>query len=406
MKVALDLRALEPGFKSHFHRGTGRYVRELVEELPHAAKGTSLEFLRLGASELFEPGLVSSCIELSPLAKGTLNTHCSLPRALAKQDFDLIHFFAHGDAPVVGLERPTVLSILDLIPLRFPELYRRNSFSPRYKLARSLELRAISKALGMIAISESTKRDLIEMLGIEESRIAVTPLAVSREFIERVENNDDQSGSTEFRREHGIPENATVLAYLGGIDPRKNVLFLVDLLKELVYSMEKPPFLILGGDLSSQREYPELKTRVLDYGLESQVIEAGFVDDINLVSFYRAADLFLFPSLYEGFGFPVLEAMAAGTVVVAGNNSSMPELSDGTLHGEKGVYLLEDKNIGVWVETVQSLLKAPSKLKEVSVAGIKRAHEFSWKRAARLTVEAWEEFSKSIPTPKSFISSR
>ena len=341
---------------------------------------------------------LSSILERAPLARATLDTQISLPRALGKIDYDLIHFFAHGDAPVWGLGGASTLSVLDLIPLRFPELYQRSKILPRYQLARYLERKAIEGASGLLAISQCTKNDLVQILDVDPGKIAVTPLAVSTRFLEQVPVGSVGKRTREaekYREQNGFGFDDKVVAYLGGLDPRKNVLFLLDLLKRLTEEMREPPFLLLAGDYSQQKEYPQLKSRISELGLQNRVVEAGFVDDINLVSFYQAADLFLFPSLYEGFGFPVLEAMAAGTVVVAGKNSSMPELSDGSFQGEKGIFLLEDDNIGVWVRTVRDLFGASSKLGEIGGAGNKRAHEFTWKRTARLTVEAWKEFGKS-----------
>ena len=253
-----------------------------------------------------------------------------------------------------------------------------------------LENTSVKTAKGIIAISEATKRDLIEILKVPAEKIIVTPLAVS-DFL--LGFDDRKLDRVEARKRLGLKEDSFVLSYLGGIDPRKNVKFLLDLLQGLSGSKNASKVcLLLGGSHKKDDQYPVLKERIRELGIEELVIESGFVADEELPDFYNASDLFLFPSLYEGFGLPVLEAMALGVPVIAGDNSSMPELSNGLKDGENGMILLPDNNLESWNRIIQQLMDDPGSLKEIGAAAKKRAQEFSWRRTAELTIDAWKSF--------------
>ena len=393
-KLALDMRALEPSFKFHFLRGIGRYVRELEPELLKSISN-DFEVQPIYFDTSKAGNFLNQAVAKIPIAKSTLQTHFIQPLHLGKKDFDYMHFFAQGDPPVWGLKKPYSLTVHDLIPLKFPQLYRSNAFCPRYKLARSLEISSIKNAKGLITISESSKKDLVNMLGVDQNKIHVTHLAVSEKFFSAKENS--KAKNQELRASLNIPEGAKVLSYIGGIDPRKNVNFLISLLDNLVknhkeFLLSSPPYLMMIGAQKIEKEYLELKKLIISKNLDKYVLETGFIDDKDLLSYYKLSDLFIFPSLYEGFGLPVLEAMAAEIPAVAGNNSAMPELSAGTVEGERGAYLLPDSDIKVWSERVADLLNSPEKLKAAGSAGRLRAREFSWRKAGKLTGEAFREF--------------
>jgi glycosyltransferase involved in cell wall biosynthesis len=147
------------------------------------------------------------------------------------------------------------------------------------------------------------------------------------------------------------------------------------------------PMLLLAGNYEKDDQFPKIRSKIAELGISSDTKLLGFVPDEELASLYQSADLFVFPSLYEGFGFPVLEAMACGTPVVAGSNSSLPEVA-----GTSSV-LLPDMNTGVWVQAIDGLLESESALDELSVSGISRAQKFSWERTARETLNAYRHFS-------------
>jgi glycosyltransferase involved in cell wall biosynthesis len=374
-KIAFDTRALEPGFKAHFGRGTGRYVQEILNELrmfPEELQIVPLEF----SQSFFE----KTILELAPIGKTTIQTQIFYPHKLKQLDAELIHFFAHTDAPSY-CAKPYSVTVLDLIPLKFAALYQPQKISWRFRLARYLEQLSIKNAAGILAISECTKRDLIELLGINESKIYVTPLAVS----ERFSQNQEIVNRQELLRQLSIPLDRPKLLYVGGMDARKNIRFLMKVFKELHQQTALKPFLILAGPYQKDHDYLEIKPFINQH--KTDMADLGFVDEQTLTALYQISDLFVFPSLYEGFGFPVLEALAAKLPVVAGDNSSIPEVVGADYP------LCKDNNLESWVSGIVSILTSAEKRRLLIELGSKRPQVFSWAKTARVTLDAIKQIS-------------
>lgn len=384
LRVGLDLRPTEQGFKAHYGRGTGRYAAELTSALrslllesgspPVQIEECSTR--RLGGGEI-EKRLYS----MLPYGRHTVEQQMLLPRRIDRLGLDLFHFFAHVDAPC-RLKTPYVVTVLDLIPLKFADLYRADKPDWRFKLARSLELRAIKGASGIIAISEATKRDVVEILGIPAEKIAVTPLAASTNFGPAVGSSQDG-----LRKLFELPLERPVVLYIGGIDARKNVPFLVEVFAEVWRNSSTKPILALAGRYESDDKYPRLLQTIERCGIGEHVRMLGFVDDAKLPALYQCADIFAFPSLYEGFGLPVLEAMSCGIPVLAANNSSIPEVA-----GPEAV-LLGDGDKESWSREMCSLLESEERKRLLSQIGLKQAARFSWRKTAELTCDAYELFA-------------
>ncbi len=386
LKVGLDLRATEPGFKSHFGRGTGRYATELTRLLPQlAAQRGTIEIRPLAGDTLRGTAFERKLIASLPAGRETVESQLCLPRRLRRAGVDVTHFFAHGDAPAWG-GAPTLVTVLDLIPIKFRDLYRGENENWRYHLARFLELRAIRAARGIIAISEATKRDIVEILDIPEEKIAVTPLAVDSRFKPATV---DQG---RIRRKLGLPEDRSLALYVGGIDPRKNMDFLLEVFRGVVDNSPEgsAPFLVLAGKQETDKFYPRFRFMMEHLKLDPYLIKLGFFPDELLPELYQAVDLFFFPSLYEGFGLPVLEAISCGTAVAAGRNSSMPELV-----GDQ-YPLLPDNDLGAWVEMVSQLLGSSAARRDLATLGLRRRELFSWERTAEGTLDAYERFAGDL----------
>ena len=152
-----------------------------MEELSSHLKGLSQEsdfqLVELSRSDLAGDDWLVGFRDLLPLGKATFEVQLALPWVLNRMSLDVVHFCSHGDSPAFS-NKSSIVTVLDLIPLKFPELYKAPNKSWRFNFARWLELQAIRRARGVIAISEATKRDLIEILGISEQKIRVTHLAV------------------------------------------------------------------------------------------------------------------------------------------------------------------------------------------------------------------------------------
>lgn len=376
--IGVDVRPLQQGFREHAGRGTGRYTDELVRNLLEIQQERSLPF----SLELVAPtppaALESLMHDWMVLGKRTFESQVLFPRQVARTGVDMMHFFHHGDAP----SRPSiphVVTVLDLIPLRFPHLYTATKSNLRFKFARFLELQAIRKAQGLFAISEATKKDVVELLGVSPEKVQVTPLAINSSF------SPDSASKLPAVVEPYLGQRQLLL-YVGGIDPRKNVRFLIDILAGVYSEGQHRPLLLLAGNISQDDQYPLLKKKITELGMQDAVLELGRVSDEELLGLYQNVDAFLFPSLYEGFGFPVLEAMGCGCPVLAANNSSIPEVAG------QAALLLEDNDLRSWVEAVSALLSFPELQKSYCEKGLLRAKEFSWKKTAEATIDGYARF--------------
>jgi glycosyltransferase involved in cell wall biosynthesis len=379
LKIGLDLRATEADFKQHAMRGTGRYVREISKAL---TQNNSFEIVGLYSKD-FSNAISNN---LPMLGRRTIESQFLLPRRLKNKGLDLAHFFSHGDAPAWG-GLPTVVTVLDLIPLIFPSLYSAGKSNLRFKFARFLENQAARSAKGILAISEATKRDLVKILNVNPDKIFVTPLAVTQDFALKAGELEQKK---EFRSYFKFNSEQPLLLYVGGIDARKNITFLIEVLGELVkaYSWQLPPKLLLAGSIKNDDKYPRLKEKIKELKLQDHVQELGFVSDQDLLKLYVASDVFIFPSLYEGFGLPVLEAMNRSTPVVAANNSSIPEVVGANYP------LCADNDLQAWVKQIYSILNDSELRQKLSSIGLEQATKFSWQKTSAKTIEAYSKILK------------
>jgi alpha-1,3-rhamnosyl/mannosyltransferase len=284
--------------------------------------------------------------------------------------------------------KPYVLTVLDLIPLVCRDLYASVTPTWRFRLARWLELRAIRGAALIVAISRHTARDVERILGVPPERIVVTPLGVDEMFFGN-EGPVDEAG---VRARRGIPPERPIILYVGGIDQRKNYRGLIDTFAEVLRGCAERgqpiPVLVLVGKIATDKEYPRLKAAIAARGVEDAVIEAGFVPDAELVALYRASAVFLFPSLYEGFGMPPLEALAAGLPVVSSGTSAMPEVI------ESAGLLYDPTDAVAGARAVLDVLSDSALRTTLVRAGRARAREFTWRRTGELTLGAYEALAR------------
>ncbi len=390
MRVAFDISALDPAFKCHAQRGIGRYVAELKRSLEGPGED-QLQVEWFDHKSLIHRGLAARAVRALPVGRTTVRQQLLYPLKLSAGEmrrFDLVHFPAHMDAPAWST-KPYVLTVLDLIPLVLKDLYKMNRPGWRFEFARWLEIRAIRQAAFLLAISEATAKDIHRLLGVPLDRIMVTPLGVDEEFFSlfgrRAQRSEEQS--LELRIRLGIPAGRPILLYVGGHDERKNIRGLVEIAAEAVREIERQggdvPVLVMAGRVSSNKEEERLNHALWDFSMASDTVSLGYVADDDLHSLYAESSVFLFPSLYEGFGLPVLEAMAAGLPVACSNVSSMPEVL-----GDAGVLFAPD-DIRAGAKAVLELLRDPARARELSEAAHRRARSFTWERTAQLTREGY-----------------
>lgn len=386
--VGLDVRALGGQRTSHRVRGTGRYVQELKRYFSTNSGTLPFELSFLEEADFALPGLVKNAVRYLPAGKRTFESQVLAP-LFAKRErmraLSLLHFPIHLDAPAWSPRR-RVVTVLDLIPLIFDDLYRKPQLSLRFRFARWLEFQAARSADRIITISENSARDIEHLLRIPRERIRVTPLGVSNAFFKDFSPDE----CFRIRAKYRLPHEARLVLYVGGIDQRKNISGLFEIFRQVCErSLEgrRPlPLLVISGELSSESEYPALKSLLEGFAYREHVRLVGYVEDSDLAVLYHSAAVFLFPSLYEGFGLPPLEALAAGCPVVSSNASCMPEVlgSAATLfdpgHGHEFA-----------ASEVYRLLDSCFHVHDRREAGRRHAKLFSWEKTGEATVAAYQE---------------
>jgi glycosyltransferase involved in cell wall biosynthesis len=390
MVIGLDTSALHPEFKAHAARGIGRYVSELTKYLSSHTTRPVVEYFDY--SWFLLPKHFETLLSCVPVGRQTLRQQLVYPLQLGgwkTKGYSLLHFPAHMDAPS-WTQKPYVLTVLDLIPLILSDLYRAERANVRFYFARWLELRAIRNAQALIAISECTKRDLIRVLNIPEEKIFVTPLGVDERFFEVL----DKSKRYAVRDKLHVAPETPIILYIGGIDQRKNANGLIKLFGEVVRGCREQgrdvPVLVMAGKIQNERQYPQLVNEIVRSGVSDKVILPGFVPDEELRALLQESAVFVFPSLYEGFGLPPLEAAAAGVPVVSSNTSSLPEvLGDSAL-------LFDPYAPESGARLVLEILASPELARTAAESGRKRARQFTWKRTGDLTVEVYERVTEAL----------
>ena len=292
-----------------------------------------------------------------------INSHLRFPRRIPN-GYDLYHISSQMMGASIGHAAPAVVTVHDLIAFRLAA-----NQPPVSTWLRRRHFRPLRRASGLAFTSEFSRRDFLTRFDYPEHRTTVIHHGVSDAFGPR-----DRAAS---RNALQLPHDRPVLLHVGSEERRKNVETLLEAVAVLV--KERPDLLLLrigGGSSRSRRLIARLR-------LERHVRYVPGISDSQLAACYSAADLFVFPSYFEGFGLPVLEAMKAGCPVVAARATSLPEIT-----GEAAL-LFEAMDVAALARTVGSLLDDASQREELRRRGMARAAGFTWERAARQTLEAY-----------------
>lgn len=341
--------------------GTERYTFELIAALARIDRWR--EYI------LYTNGLPAALPLLAPnftlrsLPLPRLWTHARLGPALLRDRPDLLFVPAH----VIPLIHPpvSVVTVHDLGYLVFPETYTR---------LRRLELDLTTRwsvyaARQVIAISQSTKNDLVRYYGVAPERITVVHLGFSSAF----RPVDDPTMIAAVRARYGL--DAPYFLYVGTIQPRKN---LIRLIEAFAHAGVPDALLALGGKrgwLSTP-----IERRVTELGLTHRVRFLGYLPDTDLPALFSGALAFVFPSLYEGFGIPLLEAMACGAPVLTSTTSALPEVA-----GDAAL-LVDPGDTAAIAAALQRLAADAALRAELRAKGLRRVAGFTWERCARETL--------------------
>lgn len=265
---------------------------------------------------------------------------------------DLVHA-VYFLPPFTG--RPTVLTVHDISFERHPEFFSRRALVRDRLLIRA----SARRASRVITVSETSRRDLIELYGLAEERVVAIPNGVSQAFTPIVDW-EPYAGGRPFR----------ILA-VGTVQPRKNLVRLVEAVDRL--SKEMPISLRVIGPNGFQAE--EIRDRLRrSVGVEI----TGWVNEDDLARAYREADVFAYPSLYEGFGLPVVEAMACGTPVLTSTGGSLPEIA-----GDAAL-VVDPRDVTAIADALRAIAGDPEQARMLRSRGLDRARQFTWERSASL----------------------
>ena len=266
--------------------------------------------------------------------------------------------------PPVSGGIPTLLTVHDLSFIHFPE-----TFPPvLVKYLNHVVPWSVSRASHILADSISTKNDLIDHWAVPERKITVLYSGVSEAY----HPVKDLAVLHSVRQTYGLQDNPYVLS-VGTIQPRKNYQMLIRAFAPI--ARQHPFDLAIAGGKGWLEE--EMKAEAARQGIADRVRFLGFVDDEHLPALYSAASLFVFPSLYEGFGLPVLEAMACGVPAIISNSSSLPEV------GGEAALQLPPQSPDAWSSGMDSVLSDRNLAAEMIEAGFLQVQQFSWQKAAR-----------------------
>jgi len=260
---------------------------------------------------------------------------------------------------------PTIITLFDVSFVRHPEWHPKGRvrYLEKYCLKRLCDIEAI------ITISEFSKKEIMNLLGVHAAKIYVTPLGV------------DCSFTPGERRMGSFPDH--YILFLGNLEPRKNLVRLLAAYRSLPGSLRRRFPLVIAG--ASGWHTHELKKALRQFQKSEKPILTGYVSQELLPDLYRGASLFVYPSLYEGFGLPPLEAMACGVPVITSN---CPSLSEGV--GDAAVEI-DPYRVEELAEGMNLVLSNESLQGEMKEKGLKRAQMFSWEKTAKKTLQAYEE---------------
>jgi len=366
MRIGIDARKLHDF-------GIGTYIRNLLRQL--ARQDRTSEFVIFcrpedcetlaSLGENFRP-----VVEISP--NYSIAEQVRIPLAIKREGITLYHAPHYVLPPLVRCR--SVVTIHDCIHLMFPQ-YLPNRLALRY--ARTAISMAARRATRVLTVSESSKRDILRFVDTQSDKIAV----IYNAYDERFGVEPREEDVVRVRERYQLHDEFVL--YAGNVKPHKNLERLIvafDLVRKR--GLDHLKLVLIGDDIS---RYAALRRAVHRHQLHKHVRFLGYLPEETLAVMYRLAGLFVFPSLYEGFGLPPLEAMASGTPVVTSNVSSLPEVA-----GDAAI-LVDPHSPHAIADGIHRLLTDEELRRDLRLKGLARARQFSWEEAVRRVRAIYQE---------------
>lgn len=391
MKVAINA-----WFYGKINTGSGQYLHNLLPKLIQLKTDLKVVLIlpqpqydeyKLELGQL--PDQIS--VEAVPVMQGGLGKvwfeQVTFPLTAQAIGADLAHVPYFG-SPLFpsGL---TVVTIHDLIPVVLPA-YRGNLLVRTYTSLVSL---AAKRAHAVLTDSDASRTDILQRLKLPPQRVQTVYLAHAPQYRQLQRDSlspqlaDDE---TEIRRKYNLPDKFVL--YMGGFDVRKNVRALIQAWTQVVPQLTEPASLVLAGRLPRQNSaffpHPHQVIESLPpadrEAIQPHVLTPGWIEEADKPALYRAAEVFVYPSIYEGFGLPVLEAMACGTPVITSQVSSLPELAG------SAAILIDPHDPATLSTALLGLLHDPERRRQVVAAGLDQVQRFSWLDTGTQTLAAYK----------------
>ena len=367
--------------------GIGRYAINLTRAMlaEAAARRSDLEFVIFTGPQTSRRVMEEfrgRCTERFLGAKSSLlRSVAHIPLALRRARIDVFHGMDHVGIPFAGKTGKCVVTVHDLFPVVLPR-----TFTRRHRAVVRTALARVRRRADLIIVpSQAVKHDVVQHLRVPEARVAVTYHGCETRFHPAA----DAAASDAAAARYGLPPR--YLLAVGTLEPRKNLTTLLRAFARLreTTAFDPPLGLVLAG-ARGWLEDPIFQA-VRSLGLENCVRFPGFIDDDDLPAVYRGAELVVFPSLHEGFGLPLLEAMACGIPVVASNAPALPEVAGGA------AMLVEPLDADGMASAIARMLRDDALRGRLRDAGLARAAQFSWQTAARQTLDAYASLAQRDP---------
>jgi len=349
--------------------GIGNYTHSLIKELNKLDTNEDFLFLINHQNNTFftNDGIIVD--NPFPILK-TYAWYPYLIRKLRKYKLDIIH--NPSQVPTFFKSKQKyILTLHDISPFLTPKEHRHG----RVLVYKLLTPRTLKTADKIITVSNSTKNDLINYFNIPEEKIRVILLAADEKF-KPLSNKEIREAKQKYTL------NFPFILYVGTLEPRKNIPSLVKAFYKLKKKNLRYKLVITG---KKGWKYKEIFETIDKLNLQNDVVFTGYVADEDLPALYNAADMFVYPSIYEGFGLPPLEAMACGTPVITSNTSSLPEVV-----GDAGI-MVDPYDVDGLADAMHEVLTDEGLRANMIKKGLERAEMFSWEKCARETLEVYEE---------------
>jgi glycosyltransferase involved in cell wall biosynthesis len=371
MNIGIDVRSM---FGTP--TGVGRYVSNLLRHLSHLNPEQHYWLYtdcQVDAPIIPQANFHQKSLRL-PFAQNYFTwNHFRLPPELLLHPVDLFHFPFYT-IPIIRNYK-SIVTIHDITYEVHPEWYSWKGLVAMRPFSRY----AARHADKILTDSNYSKQDLMKYYNVPEEKIVVTYLGVEEWF----RPIDDQTALDTTRAKYRITSPQMIL-YVGSIHTRRNIIQLLQAFQKVQQTIADVQLVLVG-----KQEYPYMDLQVLihELGPTSQVILAGYLHiyDPHLLALYNLADLFIYPSSYEGFGLPPIEAMACGTPVITSNNTSLPEVT-----GDAAI-LIDPLNIDEMAEAMIQVLMNQQMRQEMIAKGINQAQKFSWEQVAKETLAVYQE---------------